>query len=141
MIETLHIAVAMKPLGKQNFAEAALSFGVSGLNVDRCRVPTNGKVQSGAGSTGFGENRDDGYIRGTGRQYQTQGRFPANVVHDGSGVVVGCFPIPQSQGNFPATQNTTSWKMSSKGRCLSPARKMDNTGSSARFFKECPDYD
>jgi site-specific DNA-methyltransferase (adenine-specific) len=61
------------------------------------------------------------------------GRWPANLIHDGSEEVVGLFP-ERDGGAFPATQNTASWKMSSKGSGLSPARAMGDSGSAARFF-------
>jgi len=48
------------------------------LRIDDCRVA--GMVQAGAGSTGFGEGREDGYRIGTGREYRTAGRWPANFV-------------------------------------------------------------
>lgn len=68
--------LAMKPI-EGTFAENAQKWGVAGLCIDGARVA--GVVQSGAGASGFG-SRDNGYKIGTGREYQMNGRWPANVV-------------------------------------------------------------
>lgn len=47
------------------------------LNIDDVRI--QGTVQRGAGAVGFGVDRDDGYAVGTGREYQSSGRWPATV--------------------------------------------------------------
>jgi site-specific DNA-methyltransferase (adenine-specific) len=65
------------------------------------------------------------------------GRFPANLIHDGSDEVVGLFPSDRPGGNFPeggkksaATDNAFG-EFAGSGQ---PARAMGDSGSAARFF-------
>jgi site-specific DNA-methyltransferase (adenine-specific) len=67
----------------------------------------------------------------------TLGRFPANLIHDGSDEVVGLFPSDRPGGNFPeggkksaATDNAFG-QFAGNGQ---PARAMGDSGSAARFF-------
>ncbi len=71
------IIVARKPL-TGTVAANVLEHGTGALNIDACRVA--GVVQAGAGSTATFRGGDDNYVKGTGRQYQSAGRWPANVV-------------------------------------------------------------
>ena len=48
--------------------------------------------------------------------------------------VLAGFPDSKAEGRFPASQNTASWKMSSRGKSIAPERGMGDTGSAARFF-------
>ena len=89
------IIVAMNPLDG-TFANNALTYGVAGLNVDGGRVKTiprktgtrNPRARAGSGNcyTGSDGRRQMEYDK------ITQGRFPANLIHDGSDEVVGQFP-------------------------------------------------
>jgi site-specific DNA-methyltransferase (adenine-specific) len=126
------ITVARKPLGEKTVAANVLAHGTGAINVDGCRV------DGGERPLIVGEN-DPRKFSGDFKQgsradgITTFGRWPANLIHDGSEEVVGLFP-QRDGGAFPATQNTASWKMSSKGSGLSPARAMGDSGSAARFF-------
>lgn len=71
------IVLARKPVVGTIIA-TVLTHGTGALNIDACRIA--GVVQKGAGATGFGVDRDDGYVAGVGREYQAEGRWPANVV-------------------------------------------------------------
>ena len=138
MIGTVHIVLAMKPV-EGNFSQNALKHGVAGLNINGCRVETGDVINNHSrsseaavskGKYGNSVSQDTHQTEG-----QKFGRWPANVIHDGSDKVIAGFPVTTS-GNFPAVQNTKSWKMSSQGSGLSPARAMCDTGSAARFFKK-----
>jgi hypothetical protein len=80
------ITVARKPL-IGTVAENVLEHGTGGLNVDGCRVGTE-KVEAGRAGRGecaseaFGKKLNDG---GAG---VSVGRWPANLIHDGSDEVV-----------------------------------------------------
>jgi site-specific DNA-methyltransferase (adenine-specific) len=56
------------------------------LQVDDCRIA--GMVNRAAGPPGFGSGR---YVLGSGRGELAQGRWPANVCHDGSDEVMAAF--------------------------------------------------
>jgi len=84
------VIVAMKPLDG-TFANNALVHGVAGLNVDGCRVGTGTIKVNGwkcGGEQVYNGRQYDGFDGGS-----HQGRWPANVIHDGSDEVVGLFPM------------------------------------------------
>lgn len=133
------ICVAMKPLDG-TFAQNAVKHGVAGLNIDGGRVPTNGETPQGSGKgskhSRFGQvassHGNDGNIT------PPQGRWPANVIHDGSEEVVGRFPMTQS-GKMIAGQRRKASQ--SKGgyhdNFPDEATAIDtygDNGSAARFF-------
>lgn len=82
-----------KPLDEKTVAENVLKWGTGGINIDECRVPLEND-ETIATNVGFLDNlQSEGW--GT-KKYITektsQGRFPANLIHDGSEEVVSLFP-------------------------------------------------
>lgn len=104
------------------------------LQIDACRI--SGTVQSGAGATGFGQ-RDDNYELGTGRQYQTAGRWPANVILSDDPEVIGMFPQTTSGSGIKCPAGS---KIGNGITHRNRASRFDNpgiggdSGSAARFF-------
>jgi site-specific DNA-methyltransferase (adenine-specific) len=138
------IVVAMKPLDG-TFANNALTWGVAGLWIDGGRVETSDNLNGGAYSEGTPEHMwskvsgGGGFERQAGQFVQPQGRFPANLIHDGSDEVLECFP--QSNGELHN-------KMSSGNSMFLPDNKgakrgysIKDTGSAARFFMTCKQDD
>lgn len=132
------IVVAMKPI-PSTFAANALEWGVAGLNIDGARVGTDEvgtkRVQSHRKDR---ENwRITGGSNGNGAT-STKGRWPANVIHDGSPEVVAGFPETHGAGNKKQSVCTISkdqvysggWKTQTKN----PNYYKNNGGSAARFF-------
>ncbi|MHA1662552.1 MAG: DNA methyltransferase, partial [Candidatus Thorarchaeota archaeon] len=109
------------------------------INIDGCRVGTDelkGKVYNYA-------IRNDENIYGNGKGIpQTQltgndkGRFPANVIHDGSDEVVREFPDSKGQqGNVKGTEPSGVTKdIYGKFNSRLPAEKRNDKGSASRFF-------
>jgi site-specific DNA-methyltransferase (adenine-specific) len=91
------ITVARKPLEKGlTIAENCLKWGVGGINIDGCRVGTEEKLGRQASSTtmfGNGKMTKEDVIDNSNA---AGGRFPANLIHDGSDEVVGLFPNNKS---------------------------------------------
>ena len=94
------IVVAMKPLDG-TFAENALTWGVAGLWIDGGRVGYAEQEPDNRIGTDFVSNGGDASANANDNQvpnkyyvqmYKSQGRFPANIIHDGSDEVVGLFP-------------------------------------------------
>lgn len=90
------VIVARKPLDG-TVAHNVLTWGVGALNIDACRVPIDG------GDNVFAKNphtRSKGKDSGIYGKYDAaesdwsgeKGRFPANLVHDGSQMVLNLFP-------------------------------------------------
>ena len=135
MIDVIHICIAMKPCDG-NFAENALEHGVAGLNVDGCRVGTGGdKIEGGCCGKG---KLFDGGISQRATIDQSKGRWPANLIHDGSDEVVSLFPVSSANGYRanPST-NKTTWFGAKDGSHVEGERGHNDTGSAARFFQTC----
>ena len=125
------VIVARKPL-TGTVAANVLQYGTGAINVDACRVGTDGGC-AGAGAgpavTCFG-----GGLNGTFAQpVPGLGRWPANVIHDGSDEVVALFPM-QSSGELSPDNDMRP----SNGWLRSTDRVKrtfeSNSGSAARFF-------
>ena len=85
------ICVARKPL-IGTVAENVLKYGTGGINIDGCRVGSNETWQRLRGST---VGLDGNFLKGKKdipRFSNTQGRWPANFIHDGSAEVLAGFP-------------------------------------------------
>lgn len=97
------IVVARKPL-IGTVAANVLERGTGALNIDGCRVPMDGETtvrpESLLTSKGV---KGGGYGQTTGRPAtgrvagSDQGRWPANLIHDGSDEVLGAFPEAKGQ--------------------------------------------
>jgi site-specific DNA-methyltransferase (adenine-specific) len=129
------IVLARKPL-IGSVAANVLKHGTGALNIDGCRVALDGDYKCRANGrpsqTGLGDNYDPEKAN----KPDTVGRWPANVVHDGSDEVIAAFPTTTSKGHFPGVQNghnATSFSVA-KGQ-IAPERMMQNeSDSAARFF-------
>jgi DNA modification methylase len=127
------IIVARKPI-QGTVAENVLKYGTGGINIDGCRVGEDTiKTQGGDKFPG---------VYGT---YATcpesvhLGRWPANLIHDGSDEVAGLFPVTSS-GKMPAGQkrlNSEGPNRNTFGYMAPDTTKRDtpaDSGSAARFF-------
>jgi len=93
------IVLARKPLSG-TVADNVLEHGTGAINVDGCRVETADGLNGGAYRTGdYSENTGAGITffkgieNGCGREFvQPSGRWPANILHDGSPEVLAVFP-------------------------------------------------
>jgi DNA modification methylase len=126
------ITMARKPL-TGTVAANVLQHGTGALNVDGCRVEgamtgTWGARQ--ASSIGYGGTDPDGYQT----QQHPLGRWPANLIHDGSDEVVGLFP--QTVGKIGMVGNTggNNRIYGKLGRQEDRQPGTTDSGSAARFF-------
>jgi site-specific DNA-methyltransferase (adenine-specific) len=133
------ITVARKPL-IGTVAENVVTHGTGALNVDGCRVVANDlealqknwdRVQSV--SQGIASTR----LKAIDLSDRAPiGRWPANLIHDGSDEVLSCFPQSSGQqgdvtGSEPSHTGTANC-YGEYGRV--PAMKRGDSGSAARFF-------
>ncbi|MCA3628420.1 MAG: site-specific DNA-methyltransferase [Methylobacterium sp.] len=144
------ICLARKPL-IGTVAENVLAHGTGAINVDACRVDAGGdKLGGGMASMGRpkvseGWDRpwmhdkaatDRKKIEATRKvaEAEAKGRFPANILHDGSAEVVECFPETSASSGQP--RNNGEFKSVAKGRDLPHVTlgHADAGGSAARFF-------
>ena len=130
------ITVARKPLCG-TVAENVLQYGTGGINVDGCRVGAEIVGWSGAGGAGGDSgtwNKDTCGLRNAGDARPVAGRWPANLIHDGSDEVTGLFPETKSGGgNKSRKQPTTGERFGGYGVPSEDVRDVDQ-GSAARFF-------
>jgi len=123
------IVLARKPLNG-TVANNVLQHGTGALNIDACRVATDDAFGGGAKATsGFVKGyENDGWTPGS-----SLGRWPANLIHDGSDEVLQL---------FPDTKSGVAVRRNSGGNTFggtTPKPPMedigyDDTGSAARFF-------
>jgi DNA modification methylase len=127
------IVLARKPLNG-TVANNVLQHGTGALNIDACRVATDDAFGGGAKATsGFVKGyENDGWTPGS-----SLGRWPANLIHDGSDEVLQLFP--DKAGAFAPVKSGHSGK--SRGiygdyaqRGDDGATFYDDSGSAARFF-------
>jgi len=131
------VIVARKPL-VGTVAENVLRHGTGGINVDGCRVGTE-QVVSLKG-LGQNSNMNDDNWKGIGSRPAPTvsiGRWPANLIHDGSEEVVGLFPQTRP-GESPARRNSEPGSGRTMGSGWhgedSGVRVVLDSGSAARFF-------
>jgi site-specific DNA-methyltransferase (adenine-specific) len=94
------IIVARKPL-IGTVAANVLAHGTGGINVDGCRVGTSKNVPTSiskrAPANCYGKYAEAGETPGIGGHDPNIGRWPANLIHDGSEEVLACFPDSKGQ--------------------------------------------
>ena len=144
------IIVARKPL-VGTVAENVLTHGTGAINVDACRVAAEGgspsaarretSVRTGNVSTRPGtydrplQDRTSAERYTEPRQGEQLGRWPANLIHDGSEEVVGLFP--NANGSKPGTRYNGPKFDGDVYNASSTAQKefgYGDSGSAARFF-------
>jgi len=116
------ICMARKPLDKGcNIAENCLKWGTGGINIDISKIKDGGH---------YLENQDLGL-------HNSAGRFPANLIHDGSEEVKACFPDSVSkqaprggQGFHNAFGRPDRERLDGE-----IAKGHNDSGNASRFFK------
>jgi DNA modification methylase len=143
------IILAMKPIDK-NYAYNAEKWGVSGLNIDGARIPTDGE-SLGRVSSGIKSLHRNNYEQDTRPNfyYEDQeprlidnsngrGRYPANTILDGSEEVEKEFakaPYVQPCGGPKKTNhNTGMFGVGQPGQIYNN----ENSNSPSRYFQHCP---
>lgn len=132
------IILARKPLDG-TVADTVLKWGCGGINVDGCRVALNGDKPRVANTEESKTNTygwaDGGGLYKSGTMPET-GRFPANLIHDGSDEVLACFP--QSNGQLakvgPENGNKDSVNVFGDYGPRQDFKPRGDSGSAARFF-------
>jgi len=122
-----------KPLSEKTVAKNVIKHGVGGINIDGCRVHgeswgirTNGNPD--------GKVYGLGIKGGTQQESNPQGRFPANLIHDGSDEVMALFP--DTQARKANARNCSGTPSVAKGKEYPRVSfgHNDSGGSAARFF-------
>ena len=112
------ICVARKPLSEKTVAANVLKWGTGGLNIDGCRIPTNGEIISGRLEY---QNENEGWDRPWKKDKElvrdrkqaaydnanSKGRWPANVIfaHHPECVRIGTKKVRQKIGARPSNKD------------------------------------
>jgi site-specific DNA-methyltransferase (adenine-specific) len=117
-------------------AANVLEHGTGALNVDGCRVGTTRGVPASLSKSKSSNTYGFGATAGHERELDpNSGRWPANLIHDGSDEVVGLFPETSS-----GALNQASVKAANRiynnfpNTYANPKQFEPSTGSAARFF-------
>ena len=134
------ICLARKPL-ESTVAANVLKHGTGALNIDASRIGTErreykggmGRFNAAAQAQGF-RPYENGIPSQSKETFSATGRWPANVIHDGSPEVLAGFPETQASSDRP--RNNGEFKSVAKGRELPHVTggHADTGGSAARFF-------
>jgi site-specific DNA-methyltransferase (adenine-specific) len=129
-------------------AQNALQHGCGALNIDGCRIASQDVIQqSGEKVTLSRDVIAEGYDRPNRTMFRTDkpkersgpavpsGRWPANLVHDGTDEVVGLFPQTTSVASVRGGVNDN--KVYGKfAEAIRYECGYDDSGSAARFFQQ-----
>jgi site-specific DNA-methyltransferase (adenine-specific) len=144
------IVVARKPLHKGRSVAANMEvYGTGALNIDGCRVPAE-PMRPNLGKGALPRRHESEIRDGSpcGQPHEL-GRWPANVIHDGSEEVVEAFPDAPGQladassdASARKTQNvygamrrgSPRQEDDSRAFQMKPGARRHDEGSAARFF-------
>ena len=138
-----------KPLSEKTVVENCLKWGTGGINIDGCRVEyqsdsdkasaiPQGRITTKGYSAGTGNINNQELDKETWVRENQKGRFPANLIHDGSEEVLSYFPnAGGQQGDL--TNHTKVIKSPNGIYGTQPPRfdaiaREENDKSAARFF-------
>ena len=139
------ICLARKPIEKGlSIAENCLKWGVGGMNIDESRVGLSDQDDSRLGGKGSwktdkaAENIYEGGYEGKDISSSPLGRFPANMIHDGSEEVQSCFPTSSTTGKRSKESQEKDKKEGSSQVGWHKSRsesEYSDSGNASRFFK------
>jgi site-specific DNA-methyltransferase (adenine-specific) len=132
------ICLARKPLSEKTVAANVLKHGTGAINIDACRVGTDEDTRRNALGGENGLNGSSTFKirdRRADEMPRQSGRFPANVIHDGSDEVIAEFP-ETSSGGFPANHGVKDSGILGDfaGAATGREGNCKGQGSAARFF-------
>ncbi len=133
--------LARKPL-IGTVAANVLAHGTGALNIDDCRVGSDTRSRSRSRSSGVKISENLSMAGGNySREYAgtVEGRWPANIIHDGSPEVMEAFPDNLSSGTGAIKKATGAGTQANaygkESRPVgTPNIEYGDTGSAARFF-------
>lgn len=136
------ITLARKPF-TGTVAKNVLKYGTGALNIDACRVAPTGesraRLNESSSEMRYTKNGNTNFAATPGvRGGDPSGRFPANLIHDGSEEVIAAFPhAPGQQGDLKGHAKERQSKNGCFGK-MGPAKdhaaRIEDNKSASRFF-------
>ncbi|MGO8269228.1 site-specific DNA-methyltransferase [Rhizobium ruizarguesonis] len=120
---------------KATVAENVLHWGTGALNLRACKIAAE-KVTGWGGNAGGGGtwNESNSGLGKDGAPRPSEGRFPANIITDGSAEVMEAFPDAGGQQRPLTGDEERNAKVYGKYAGVAPHEPRNDTGSAARFF-------
>lgn len=132
------IVMARKPF-KGSVAENVLKYGTGGININECRIETDETIKNHSRSSvsskskgvyGDSKNQETHQTKG-----QKLGRFPANIIHDGSEEVTSRFPNTKSgDSNGFVGKDTNKIFGKYQNNVINPSNVYADEGNASRYF-------
>ena len=129
------IVLARKPF-TGTVAANVLEFGTAALNVDGCRVGPRDRTEYGLKHARRSQGNTYGDTDGSTADFDAaKGRWPANVIHDGSAEVMDLFPVMTSGAMKRRVEGYEGKGVTGMLRGASGRHNQHvDSGSAARFF-------
>ncbi len=140
------IVLARKDCSEATILLNAKRWGTGALNVDACRIELVGQTDprlggKGSWQTGAMAKSCYGKFEGVEVGSSELGRFPANLLHDGSVEVLSAFPdAPGQQGdlvNHAKDRQSPNGCFGKMAPAVDAIKRDETDKSAARFFKAC----
>ncbi len=130
------IVLARKPLSEKSIVDNVLKWGTGAINIDGCRIEGDSDAKTRVRKAGseFGQNSGWNDHKNVDTIYDpSQGRYPANVMHDGSDVVQDIFPQTSKSVSTKRTRKTVGMF----GMPNDATPEYNDEGTASRYFY-CP---
>jgi DNA modification methylase len=137
------IVMARAPM-PDTVVDCLLEWGTGALNIDGCRVHSHDsagysytvqRMMPGAGQNATGKTHQQG-VEFSGQT--KDGRWPANIVHDGSSAALSVFPdAPGAQSPVKGSEPSASTKHTHGKFDRAASARIDRDGGSASRFFYC----
>lgn len=129
------IVLARKPL-IGTVAANVLKHGTGAINIDGCRVGTLGGTAKGRSDDKSETTSVGGYLNAKAGEPIDAGRWPANVIHDGSEEVTAGFPDSDATAarDYKPMQRQDNNVYGKGLGTISPENTYADSGSAARYF-------
>ena len=139
------VIVARKPI-VGTVANNVLKYGTGAINIDGCRVNVDLENEPNSGDSYYlkrgkeypNQGKSSSKIMGTKTERVgitiARGRFPANLIHDGSQEVLDLFPSPHGAGHKRGGGLSKDGGSMFCGNHEGNGTRLGDSGSAARFF-------
>lgn len=127
------ICLAIRPL-KGSIQQNVREFGTGGLNIDACRIGASGETQKLPSTEKCSTVSVGGYLNSRVGVQIPKGRWPANLIHDGSDEATAGFPKVGASKRTTVTRGGGTEDGPSFGSPSGEYGQDEPAGSAARYF-------
>ena len=128
------IVLARKPLSEKTVAANVIKHTTGAINIDGCRVATETDEDLSRKPTPAKGWKNSSKLNGSMNDDWKKGRWPANIIHDGSEEVLHLFPNNVKGGTWATTKGMRAFNNDGKDTEATITGTDKSVGSAARFF-------